>query len=498
MAHTVSIELVLLIAAVLTLLSVLASKLSDRLAVPALLLFLVIGILAGSEGIGGIYFDNFQAAKSIGIVALIFIIFLGGIDTSWRSIKPVIAPGIVLSTLGVLLTALVVGLFATLILKFTFFEGLLLGAIVSSTDAAAVFSILRSRKISLKRNLKPLLEFESGSNDPMAVFLTIGFLNILTKANLTPFDIALSFTLDMGIGALMGYLMAKISVVMINRVKLEYEGLYPVLTISLILLTYAVTTLLKGNGFLAVYILGLLLSREDFAHKRTLVRFHEGIGWLMQIIMFLTLGLLVFPSEIVPIFKSGFLIAAILIILARPLSMFICLLPFKFSIPEKLMISWVGLRGAVPIILATFPLLAGIPQAHAIFNIVFFVVLTSVLIQGTSIPFIAKLLKVQAPFDARKRFPIEFDQMEGINASLENVIVPYNSAANGKAIFELKVPPKALIVLISRKEKFIIPSGSTAIEGGDILLALASEQDFKALQQIFSKLKDEKKPHATA
>jgi len=498
MITVVSIEFALLIAAALTLLSVLASKLSDRLAVPALLLFLLIGILAGSEGVGGIYFDNYQAAKSIGIVALIFIIFLGGIDTSWKSIKPIILPGIVLSTFGVFFTALIVGFFATMILKFTLIEGLLLGAIVSSTDAAAVFSVLRSRKISLKRNLKPLLEFESGSNDPMAVFLTIGLLNILVKTNMAPLDIALSFILDMGIGAVMGFLMAKVTVATINRVKLEYEGLYPVLTISLVLLTYAVTTLLKGNGFLAVYILGLFLSREDFAHKRTLIRFHEGIGWLMQIIMFLTLGLLVFPSEIVPIFKTGLLIAGILIVLARPLSIFICLAPFKFSLAEKLMISWVGLRGAVPVILATFPLLAGIPQAHTIFNIVFFAVLTSVLLQGTSIPLIAKLLKVQAPFDARRRFPIEFDQMEGINASLENIIVPYHSATNGKAIFELKVPPKALIVLVSRKEKFIIPSGSTAIEGGDVLLVLASDQDFKTLQLIFSKPKDDKKPHAIA
>lgn len=492
------IEFLILIAAALTLLSVLASKISDRLAVPALLLFLLIGMAAGCEGIGGIYFNNYHIAKFIGIVALIFIIFLGGIDTSWKAIKPVIGPGIVLSTLGVLLTAFIVGVFAVVILKFTLIEGLLMGAIVSSTDAAAVFSVLRSRRISLRRNLKPLLELESGSNDPMAVFLTVGLLSILTRTNNTFFSVAVSFLLDMGLGAFIGYSMARITVATINRVKLEYEGLYPVLTISLVLLTYAIATLVKGNGFLAVYILGLFLSRSDFAHKRTLVRFHEGIAWLMQIIMFLTLGLLVTPTEIVPIVGKGLLIATILIFLARPISIFLCLAPFKFSLPEKGMISWVGLRGAVPIILATFPLLADIPQAQTMFNIVFFVVLTSVLLQGTSIPFVAKLLKVQAPYDARKRFPIEFDQTEGMDAFLENIIVPYNSVVVKKAIFELKVPPRALIVLISRNEKFIIPSGSTLIEGGDVLLILANEKDFKALQHTVAKLSEEKASPKTA
>jgi len=284
--------------------------------------------------------------------------------------------------------------------------------------------------------------------------------------------------------------MAKASVVLINKIKLEYEGLYSVLTIGLILITYAVTTLIQGNGFLAVYLLGLMMSRSDFVNKRRIVRFYEGIAWLMQIAMFLTLGLLVSPSQIIPIIAGGLLIAAILIFLARPISVFLCLIPFKFQFSEKLMVSWVGLRGAVPIILATFPLLAGIAQAQTIFNIVFFVVLTSVLVQGTSIPFVSKMLGVNVPLDIRKKYPLEFEYAEGIDVSLTDIIVPYNSDAAGKRIAKINIPPKALVVLISRGDSFIVPNGSTIIEGGDVFLVLANDEDLKALQQTLSVLKN--------
>jgi cell volume regulation protein A len=485
---TIAIETILLWVAVLILVSVLASKLSDRYAVPALLLFLGIGILAGSEGVGGIYFNDYWTAKSTGILALIFIIFSGGLNTTWKSVRPLFLPGLLLSTMGVLMTAIVVGLFAMSILKFSLFEGLLLGAIVSSTDASAVFSVLRLRKISLKGHLKPLLELESGSNDPMAVFLTIGFLEIITSRVSSVINLLPLFVLDMGIGLVMGYLIARASIVLINKIKLEYEGLYPVLTIALVLLTYALTTSLRGNGFLAVYLLGLMMSRSDFVNKRLLVRFHEGLGWLMQIAMFLTLGLLVVPSQIMPVIKSGLLIAAVLIFLARPVSVFLCLMPFKFRFAEKIMVSWVGLRGAVPIILATFPLLAGITQAHTIFNVVFFVALASVLVQGTSIPFVSRLLGVNAPFDSRKRYPIEFEQTGGIDASLTDMIVPYDSSVVGSKIAQIKIPLKALIVLISRGDKFIVPNGSTVIEGGDVFLVLANDHDFKSLQRTLATL----------
>lgn len=491
MIMPISVETILLWISILVLFSVFASKLSDRFAIPALLLFLAIGMLAGSEGLGGVYFDDPWLAKSIGIIALIFIIFSGGIDTNWKDIRPIILPGVILSTAGVLITAIIVGFFAVYILKFSVFEGLLLGSIVSSTDAAAVFNILRSKRISLKNPLKPLLEFESGSNDPMAVFLTVSFISMLTTKNMSASALISKFALDMGGGALIGYLMAKLIILIINRLKLEYEGLYSVLTISLVLLTYSLAAILKCNGFLAVYLVGLIMGKHEFLNKRIIMRFHDGLAWFMQIMMFLTLGLLVFPSRILPVMGAGLLLAFVLMVLARPIATLICLLPFRISARKKTMVSWVGLRGAVPIILATFPLLAGIPQADMIFNVVFFVVVTSVLIQGTSIPLVSKILKVDAPFTNKRRYPIEFEKTEGVDADLTDVIVPYNSEAAGKRIVDLNIPEKCLIILISRGDKFIIPAGPTVIEGGDVLLVLANKNDLSVLQQIMARLKKE-------
>jgi len=481
-----NLEVILLWVAVLIFVSAVSSKLSDRFAIPALLLFLVIGMLVGSEGIGKIYFDNAQLAKSIGVVALVFIIFSGGLDTNWRDTKTVLWPGVILSTAGVLLTAIITGFFAMHILKFSFLEGMLLGSIVSSTDAAAVFSILRSKRITLKQPLKPLLEFESGSNDPMAVFLTVGFLSILTVKNMGIAALIPRFFLNMGMGALIGYLMAKVIVFFINRLKLYYEGLYPAVMISLVLLTYVIAVFLKGNGILAVYLVGLMLGQAEFPNKRMIARFHDGLAWLMQITMFITLGLLVFPSHLVPLIGAGLLLTFLLMLVARPISVLLCLLPFKMNMRKKAMVAWVGLRGSVPIILATFPFMAGIPQANAIFNIVFFIVIASVLIQGTSIPVVAKILKLNLPWPNKTRYPIEFEKTEGIDAELTDIIIPYNSGAVGKMIRDLNVPEKCLIMLISRNDKFIIPSGSTIIEGGDVLLVLANTGDLLAFQQTLA------------
>ena len=476
----IPIETILLWVAVLIFVSVVSSKISDRFAVPVLLLFLAMGMLAGSEGIGGIAFNNAQMAKSIGIVALIFIIFSGGFDTNWKETKSVMWPGVILSTAGVLLTAIITGYFAVLILKFSFLEGMLLGSIVSSTDAAAVFSILKSKRISLRSPLKPLLEFESGSNDPMAVFLTIGFISLLTVKNANIALFVPKFIVNMGVGALIGYLMARFIIFLVNRLKLEHEGLYLAFMISLVLLTYVVAVFLKGNGFLAVYIIGLMLGHADFPNKKMIMRFHDGLAWLMQIVMFVTLGLLVFPSRIVPLIGAGLLLTFLLMVVVRPLSVMLCLLPFKMSIRKKVMVGWVGLRGSVPIILATFPFMAGIPQADTIFNVVFSVVFASVLIQGTSIPAVSKILKLDVPLAYRRQYPIECENTAAIDADLTEAIVPYDSKAAGKKIGDLKVPEKCLIMLVSREDKFIIPSGSVAIEGGDVLLVLANASDFSA------------------
>lgn len=390
----ITIENILLIGSVLLFISVVAGKTSYKYGVPTLLLFLTIGMLAGSDGIGGIHFDNPQIAQFIGIVSLNFILFSGGLDTSWSSVKPILKEGVVLSTLGVLLTASLVGLLVWSLTDFTFYESMLLGSIVSSTDAAAVFSILRSKSLSLKSNLRPTLELESGSNDPMAYVLTIAFLSLVVNQDQSVTTVIPLFLRQMATGFLAGLFFGLASKYVINKIRLSFEGLYPVLVIALMFITFSVTDVIEGNGFLAIYVCAVYLGNQQITHKETILKMYDGMAWLMQIILFLTLGLLVFPSQIIPFIGIGLLISAFLIVVARPLSVIICTLPFKMKMNRKLFISWVGLRGAVPIVFATYPLIAGIDKAGIIFNIVFFISVTSVLIQGTTLPFVARLLGV--------------------------------------------------------------------------------------------------------
>lgn len=332
-----TIEQLLLGASSLLLLSVLASKASERSGVPALLLFLLIGMLAGSDGPGGIHFDSPWLAQSLGVVALTFILFAGGIDTQWASVRGQLGRGLALSTLGVAITAGLVGLFAATVLRLTWLEGLLVGAIVSSTDAAAVFAVMRSRSVSLRGPLKPLLELESGSNDPMAVFLTIGLISLMTGTSTSVLDLVPLFTRQMVLGAAIGYATGKLMVVLVNRLRLEYDGLYPVLTLSLVLLTYSGSAALGGNGFLAVYLAGLMMGNSDFIHKRSLMRFHDGLAWLMQIAMFLTLGLQVFPGQLLPVVGTGLLLALFLMFCARPIAVFVTLAFTSLTLREKAM-----------------------------------------------------------------------------------------------------------------------------------------------------------------
>ena len=353
-------EAILLVIALLLLTGIIASKTSGKLGVPVLALFLAVGMLAGSEGLGGINFDNAKMAQSLGIFALTFILFSGGLDTKWEMVKPVMWQGIMLSTFGVMITALTIGYLLYLLTEFTFSEGLLLGAIVSSTDAAAVFSILRSKNIGLRGRLRPLLEFESGSNDPMAFFLTILMVSFITGASESPWNIFPLFFQQMIIGGIIGIIAGKLMVWMINKIKLEHDGLYPVFVMALVLLTFSASSLVNGNGFLAVYLAALILGNSKFIHKKSLMKFFDGQAWLMQIIMFITLGLLVFPSRMVPLIGIGLLISFILIFIARPLGVYLSLLPFKMKTREVAFISWVGLRGAVPIVFATYPMLANV------------------------------------------------------------------------------------------------------------------------------------------
>jgi potassium/hydrogen antiporter len=390
-----SIEQILFVAALLLLLAVMASKVSARLGVPGLLVFLVIGMLAGSDGPGGIYYDNAFQAQSLGVVALAFILFAGGLETTLSRVRPIVWSAVSLATVGVLITAALFGAIAWWLLKIPWREAALIGAIVSSTDAAAVFSVMRSSGVRIKAGLQELLEVESGCNDPMAVFLTTAAIGVIQRPNEPLLGLLPRFLFEMAAGAAIGFVVGRGSVALFRRLRLESEGLYPVLSVAVVLLAYAGASEVHGNGFLAVYLAGILTGNGEFPQKETIVRFHDGIAWLMQIAMFLVLGLLVFPKQLPPIAVSGVMLSLFLVAIARPASVFLSLCLSALSVHEKLFISWVGLRGAAPIILATFPMLAGVPDANLYFHLVFFIVLTSVLMQGTAIPAVARRLSVQ-------------------------------------------------------------------------------------------------------
>lgn len=470
-----TLETALLGAAILLIISVFASKISTRFSVPALAIFLAIGMLAGSEGIGGINVDDPFAVQSIGVIALIFILFAGGLDTPVKETRSVLGRGVILATVGVLITALVLAGAVFLLLDISPAEAFLLGAIVASTDAAAVFSILRTQKIGLKGKIKPLLELESGSNDPMAIFLTVGVIDLIQQPEMPVINLLMIFVQQMVLGIIFGFGIGYLTARVINRLRLQADGLYPVFTVGTVMLGYALTASLGGSGFLAVYIGGLILSGQNFIHKNSLIRFHDAIAWLMQIIMFLALGLLVFPSQLLPIAGTGILVAMILIFVARPVSVFIGLLFSQFDFRDKLMISWVGLRGATPIVLATFPLVAGIPQSETIFNIIFFVVVVSVLLQGSTLIPAARMLNIARPLVQKPQYPFELVTDADIRNQLVEVPVPKGSPAINRQIVNLSLPENTLIVLISRDQEIIVPNGNTIIEQDDILLVLADK-----------------------
>ncbi|WIG59343.1 MAG: Na(+)/H(+) antiporter [Ktedonobacterales bacterium] len=390
----ISIEHVLLIGSALLLLGVLAARASSRVSIPPLLLFLVLGMLAGSDGPGGIFFNDVWLSQLVGTIGLALIIFSGGLDTNWTQIRPVLWRGLSLSTLGVLLSAGVVAGFAVLALGFTWTQGMLLGAIVSATDAAAVFSIVGKGATRLKQQTVSLLEMESGANDPMAVFLTLGMVELLAEPHTSPLSLIPQFLLQMAVGGAVGYGVGRLFVLVVNRWKPQASGLYLVLTTAVAIFTYSSAASLHGSGFLAVYIAGLVIGNGRVAELDNVERFHDGLATLMECAMFLTLGLLVYPSHLVSIIGIGLLTTLALTFVARPVSVFLSLLLARMPAREKLFVSWAGLRGAVPIILATFPLLERIPQAELIFDLVFFTVLVSVLLQGTTIPWVGRWLRL--------------------------------------------------------------------------------------------------------
>lgn len=478
-------EFYLFIIGLLIFFSALSSKLSDKFGIPVLFIFLGIGMLAGSEGLFGIHFDNAQFAQSAGTLALIFILFGGGLDTKWKVIKPVFKEGIILATLGVLLTAFFVAFCTYYLFDFTFLEALLVGAIVSSTDAAAVFAILRARGVALKKRLSPLLELESGSNDPMAIFLTIALLQIITLPGATSFyEWIFLFFLQFALGGVLGIAFGLVAPHILNKIHFSFYGLYPVFIVAWVLLLFSIAAMLGGNGFLAVYILGITLNTKEFVNKKNMIGFFDGIAWMMQIGVFLTLGLLVFPSQLPEVALYGLVVALWLLFVARPAGVFLSLIFSKFSWREKTFISLVGLRGAVPIILATYPYIEGLENAQLIFNTVFFMVLFSILIQGTTLPFVANILKVkQTEVKEVKKAP----SSPLFYHTLKQYYIDENSKVVDKSIAELEIPSDFLILLIQRNDHYIRPTGSTTFNKNDILLIKCdnSIKYKKVLEKIF-------------
>jgi cell volume regulation protein A len=472
----------------LLVLSVVVSKGAGRFGIPALSIFLLLGMIVGREGPGGISFSNYPVAQALGIVALIQILHSGGLSTRIEDVRTVRWSALVLSTFGVVIATAMTGAFAVRFLGLDWLHGLLLGAAIASTDVAAVFTILRSRNVGLQGRIRPLLELESALNDPMTVFLSVGVLGLIMHTpDASPLRLVSMFFQQMIVGTLLGIGAGHATRWSINWIKLEFEGLYPVLSVALVILTYGVTQVVGGSGFLAVYVSGIVLGNTNYVHKRSLTVFHDGLAWLMQIVMFLTMGLLVLPSELSRVAVSGIILSAFLVFVARPASVLVCLTPFRFSLREQLMVSWAGLRGAVPIVVATYPLIAGVPAAQRIFNLVFFVVFISVLLQGTTIPRVSRWLRVASPLVKPFQYPIEYNPTADLKNELVEVPVPADSPVVGRSLVEIKLPTGALIVLIRRGDETFVPRGSTQIDAGDTLLVLAEHEALRGTRAIVNR-----------
>jgi cell volume regulation protein A len=476
-------------------LSILAGKASSRFGVPALLLFLGVGMLSGSDGLG-IQFESYSIAQAIGTVALCIILFSGGLDTKIEEIRPIAAQGVILATIGVFLTAFITGIIIWWVLGMTMasagiglLSSLLLASTMASTDSASVFSILRSKGLLLKNNLRPMLELESGSNDPMAYVLVISLISII-QLDMTPnyWMVAGSLIMQLVIGVVLGYALGKLAVRIINRIKIGNDSLYPILIFTFCIFIFSLTYFAQGNGFLAVYIGGLIIGNSKFVHKRSSLNFFDGLAWMSQLIMFLTLGLLVNPSELVPIIIPGLIISFLMIFFTRPLTVFLCLLPFrKMHTKDKIYVSWVGLRGAVPIIFAIFPLVEDVPHARLIFNIVFFCTLVSLIVQGTSLPMVARWLNLaESPRQIKKLRDFDIDFSNDIKSVTTEIEITPNILKKGNLLMNLSLPDNTLVVMVKRGEKYFVPTGKTTLLEKDKILIITD--DHEALVETYKNL----------
>ncbi|MBN8234149.1 potassium/proton antiporter [Halobacillus kuroshimensis] len=482
-----------LITAFLLFSGIIAAKFSSRWGLPALILFMIVGMIIGSDGLGIIYFDDAGVAQLFGVFALVLILFEGGLHTKWATVRSVAVPSLSLATIGVVLTSTLIGAAAFLLLDLSLMEGLLLGAIVGSTDAAAVFSVLKERNIKAK--MGATLEAESGTNDPMAVFLTLSFIELISNEGSSIWMLIPTFFLQMGLGLVLGVLFGWTASFSINRIRLGSSALYPILSIAFALLTYGITAFVGGSGFLAVYIAALVIGNRELTYRYSIFQFNEGFAWMAQILMFIILGLLVFPDQLFSseVMYDGIILSLLLIFVARPAAVFLSLIRLNYTFKEKLFISWAGLRGAVPIVLATFPVVDGLNNSQTLFNIVFFIVLTSALIQGSTISWMADRLNLVGPKKDTPHHSIELISMGKVAVEMIQYQTSQESAVVGSRLRDLSFPNHANINAIIRDNQVITPYGETEIKAGDFLYILVEskykDQVTKELERTVTPIK---------
>jgi cell volume regulation protein A len=482
----------ILLAGGLLALGIAASLVAGRLRVPGLVLFLGLGMLIGSDVLGLVEFghttEDVELARTIGVVALVLILFEGGLAAGWDEIRPVLAPSVSLAIVGTVLTAVVVGLAAVWLLDLGTREGMLLGSIVAATDGAAVFSVLRGS--SIDRRLARLLEGESGFNDPVAIVLVLGLIKATKDPDYGVHDMVLLAVGELAVGAAVGLLVGRVAVEAIRRVRFASTGLYPVASIATAALSFGVADTLHGSGFLAVYLTGLSMGSGQIPGRRTVADFHDGLAWVSQIAVFFTLGLLVFPSQLGSIAGDALLLAAVLMFAARPLAALVSTVGARFRLGERALLGWAGLRGAVPIVLATFPVIEGVPDARPFFNIVFFVVLTSTLIQGVTFNPLASALGLTTKEPALPRPLVEVGAIRRLGAEVVEHPVDPDDAIAGRLVSELGLPREALVSVIVRGDQALLPRGSSTIEGGDRLHILVRQSVRGEVEGLFDRWRD--------
>ena len=461
----------MIISGLVLIICITSTKVLYKFGVPMLFIFIVLGMLFGSDGLVGIYFDNFELTKQLCSLALVFIMFYGGFGTKWKLAKPVATPSILMSSLGVIITAGLTGLFCHLVVKTSMLEGLLIGTIVASTDAASVFAVLRAQKLNLKGSLASFLEVESGSNDPISYMSTLIILSMMENGGALSLSIVVPLVIKQILfGLVIGLLLAKVTVFILRHANFEIEGFYAILVTAVAILSYSLSEFLGGNGYLSVYITDIIIGNSKIPKKKSMFHFFDGISWIMQIGLFFILGLLSFPSKIPYVTGTAISISLFMIFIARPLATFLILSPFKFTVKEKLLISWVGLRGAASVVFAIFAVTYGVNIENDIFHIIFFIALFSVVIQGTLIPTLANKLDLVNNEEEGSVLKTFTDYTEEINSELLEFTITEESNLKNKMIMDANIPEEILIVMIKRGNQVLVPKGSVLIKEGDKLV----------------------------